>query len=185
MGDDFELDYNDLGNSGDYTASGGGSDSFLSGGIPFGTLQSLVGTGGPSAVYQPTMGAFPAAGAAGAAMVGGLVSLGARLAGMFGRGAGVASINGVKFAMSSLWPYIRKYGPAAVASALGIGLAELGALAMQAPQHGRKRRRGISAADITRTKRVIRFNRQLSRSLGTGRSRGGYGRPRRRPAYYC
>lgn len=97
---------------------------------------------------------------------------------MFGRGAGTAVINGVKFSMASLWPYIRKYGPASVAGALGISIAQLGALAMAAPQGKRRRRRGISARDISTSRRVIAFNKRLSRQLGTNRSYRSY-RPRR------
>lgn len=179
MDDDFA----DYGNSQDYVTDGAG-DTVDTGGVsfPMGNFAALAGTGGGYGV-TPTMGAFPAAGGAAAAALGAVATLGARLAGMFGRGAGSAVINGVKFSMASLWPYIRKYGPGAVAAGLGISIAQLGALAMQAPQHGRRRRRGISAADISRTKRVIRFNRQLSRSLGTGGGRGRTYRPRRRAAY--
>lgn len=186
MDEDF-IDFDSLGDSGDYQAydDGGGGFDFTGDQFSFPTpsLSSLVGSGTPSYGLTPTMGAVPsAAGVAGAAMAG-VMSLGARLAGMFGRGAGSAVINGVKFSMTRLWPYIRQYGPASVAAALGITVAQLGTLAMSAPQHPRRRRRGISSADIRRTKRVIRFNRQLSRSLGTGRSYSR-GRSRGRHAHY-
>lgn len=98
-------------------------------------------------------------------------------------GAGASfAINGVRGKMADLWPAVRQYGPAAVATALGIGAAELGQLLMQAPTGGgrRRRRRGISAANIRTAKRVIRFNKQLSRQLGTySGSRRGYRRGRR------
>lgn len=126
------------------------------------------GTGAANATFQQTNAVGAVVGAAGAAVV----SLGARLAGMFGRGAGRFVLNGVKGSMASLWPYVRKYGPASVAAALGISLAQLGQLLMAAPQGGRKRRRGISARDITTTSRVLRFNARLNRKFGM---RGGGG----------
>lgn len=185
MADDFDFADFDAGNSSDYqTYDGGDSADFDFGSVPLGSLTNLVGVGGPSggAVFQPTMGAVPAA--AGAAM-GAIASLGGRLAAMMGRGAGAAVINGVKFSMASLWPYIRKYGPTAVATALGISVAQLGTLAMNAPQGGRKRRRGISAADVRRTTRVLRFNQSLNRRFGRFGGGGGRGRARRgRHAHY-
>lgn len=189
MDDEYGGDYIDFSDSDSSSSYDILDDSGYTGGVqfPIAGLGSLVGTGGPAAStygasFQPTAGAFPALGGAAGAAMAGVMSLGARLAGMFGRGAGTFVINGVKGSMSRLWPYIRQYGPGAVAAALGITVAQLGALAMNAPQSPRKRRRGISAADIRRTKRVIRFNRQLSRQLGTGRRSSSY-RPRRRYAY--
>jgi hypothetical protein len=182
MGEEGEFDTFDYSTLDESTTGDVYSDS----GPNFGSLGGAaswlpVVTGGGGATYTPTAGVM---GAAAGAVTGAAVFLGSRLAAMMGRGAGSAVINGVKFSMSSLWPYIRRYGPGAVAGALGISLAQLGALAMSAPTTKRKRRRGISAADISRAKRVIRFNRRLSRSLGTSsRSRGFY-RPRGRHAHY-
>lgn len=180
MGDETEFDFGSTTSSDDTSGlDWSGVGDIVS---DYGSLAgSFLPTSG--ATYQPAMASVGSFGAAAGAAV---LTLGARLAGMFGRGAGSAVINGVKFSMASLWPYIRKYGPAAVATGLGISVAQLGALAMAAPQHKRHRRRGISAADISRAKRVIRFNRRLTRSLGTGggRSRGGYrGRSRGHYAY--
>lgn len=110
-------------------------------------------------------------------------SLGARLAGLFGgagaaarilsipgvRGsvtAGTAIINGVRVSLRTLWPYVRKYGPTAVAAALGIGAAELANLLMNAPQNPRHRRRGISARDISTTARVVKFTNKMQRTIG-------------------
>lgn len=156
----------------DFSTIIGGARSFLP-----------VSSGNGGAVFRPTMGAVPAAGGVAGAALGAVMTLGGRLAGMFGRGAGTAVINGVKFSMARLWPYIRQYGPGAVAAALGITVAELGALAMQAPQSSRKRRRGISSRDISTTSRVLRFNARLNRRFGQrGGSRRSY-RPRRRYAY--
>jgi hypothetical protein len=90
---------------------------------------------------------------------------------MFGARGASFTINGVKGSLASLWPMVRKYGPAGVATALGIGAVELGQLLMSAPTTARKRRRGISAGNIRTAKRVIRFNRSLSRSLGLNRGR--------------
>lgn len=170
------------------TADGGGDLADTSGGDTFnyGDLASLgrfvpvsLSDGGPR--FQQTAGSLGGIAAGAGALV---VTLGGRLAAMFGRGAGSAVINGVKFSMARLWPYIRRYGPGAVAGALGISLAQLGALALQAPMHPNKRRRGISARDISTTSRVLRFNARLNRRFGQGR--GGsrrYYRPRRRA--YC
>ena len=128
-------------------------------------------------------------------MVGGLgtIAMGATLWQVLRAGGGRfstwISANGVRARMADLWPAVRKYGPQAVAAALGIGIAELGQLMMHAPTSSPRRRgRGISAANIRTAKRVIRFNQRLSRQLGTGRGRGGY-RPRyaapRRRSRYC
>ena len=136
--------------------------SVISAGLP--VLASMGGLGG--VVSRAAGGGVIGSMAAGAATLGG------RLAAMFGRGAGTFMINGVKGSMSTLWPLVRKYGPTAVATALGISIGALGELLMRAPTTGRKRRRGISASNISTAKRVIRFNRNLSRSLGTNRGRG-------------
>lgn len=132
-------------------------------------------------------GGFPVTqtGAMGGAVMAGagvaLRSLWGVLRGAGGRGATFV-INGVKGRMADLWPAVRKYGPQGVMLALGIGADQLTQLLMQAPQQGgrRKRGRGISAADIRRAKRVIRFNRRLSRELGTNR---GYARRSYRRSY--
>ena len=106
---------------------------------------------------------------------------GATIWGVLRRGAGgilgwITSPSGVRFRMSDLWPAVRKYGPGAVATALGFTAAELANLLMQAPTTGRKRRgRGITAANIRTTRRTIKTLRGLSRLAGI--RQGGY-RPR-------
>lgn len=144
-----------------------------------GSLPSILGGGGGGQVMQTGMmgGAVMAgAGLAARSLWSVLRAGGARFSTFIGQ-------NGVKAKLADLWPAVRQYGPTAVATALGIGLAELGQLLVQAPTtRRRKRGRGISAADIRRAKRVIRFNRRLSRELGTSSSRRSY-RPRRRRYY--
>jgi len=127
-------------------------------------LNSLGSSGVNSAQFTPVMGSIGGfAAGAGAA----ILTLGGRLAGMFGRGAGSAVINGVKFSMSRLWPYVRKYGPTAVAAALGIGVEQLAALLAHAPMTGgTRRRRGISARDIRTTRRVVNFTNHMSKMIG-------------------
>ena len=117
-------------------------------------------------------GTAAAAGGAAAMTAGGLMTLGGRLAAMFGRSAGSFVINNVKGSMSALWPAVRKYGPGAVAAALGITVGALGELLMHAPTSAKKRRRGISARDLATTRRVGRWNQRLNRLFGRGRSRG-------------
>lgn len=190
MGDDDLMDF-DFGSTSasDYSDGGGFTDSLADwGGNGIGSVAGQfmpLSNSSPSG-YQQTAGSMPAIGGA---IVAGAMTLGARLAGMFGRGAGKAVINGVQFSMTRLWPYIRKYGPGAVAGALGISIAQLGALALAAPQHQKHRRRGISARDISTSRRVIKFNRRLSRQLGTGGGGGrrSYyrGRGRGRANFYC
>lgn len=134
----------------------------------------------------PTAGALgPAIGAVGAATM----SL-ARI--LSGRVPGLAAAiwrgsNGVWVRMRDLWPLTRKYGPYAVAAALGIGVDQLGRLLAEAPRtSGRRRRgRGISYADIRRTRRTIKQLRKMARLAGirTGGGYRGYYRPRRRRYY--
>lgn len=98
--------------------------------------------------------------------VGIAVGLAAKLAGMFGRGSSTILINGVRARLGELWPLVRKYGGTAVAGALGIGLGELGRLLMEAPQHKKRRRRGISGRDVATTRRVVRFVNTMQHQIG-------------------
>lgn len=145
-----------------------------------GQLPSIF-TGGAGGSVTPT-GAMGGAALAGAGAIG--RSLWSVLRAGGARFSTFISATGVRARLSDLWPAVRKYGPQAVATALGIGLAELGTLLTQAPTAPRRRRgRGISAADIRRAKRVIRFNKRLSRELGTNRGYRRSYRPRRRYGY--
>lgn len=130
---------------------------------------------------------IPTGGALGPALAGvgvAALSLGRILA---GRVPGLAAAvfrgaNGVWVRMRDLWPLTRKYGPYAVAAALGMGVDGLGRLLAEAPRSsGRRRRRGLSYADIARTRRTIRTIRKMARMAGirTGGGGGGY-RPYRR-----
>lgn len=126
--------------------------------------------GGGNIVPRPgvsqTMGALPLIGR-GAAMAG--TALGAMtLAGIFGAARGGASfvINGIKGTMPQLWKYTRKYGPAAVAQALGISVGALGTMLLQNPERARHRRRGISSRDIRTTKRVVGFVNRMAHDIG-------------------
>lgn len=130
----------------------------------------------------------PTAGALGGAVAAGGIWLGTYLARAFGRGAASAvftAANGIRVRINQLWPLVRQYGPQAVAGALGITLGGLGTLLAQAPTSGggRKRRRGISARDVTITRRTIKQLRKLSRLAGIRTGRGGYA-PRRRHRHY-
>lgn len=130
----------------------------------------------------------------GVAATGG-VWLGSLLARAFGRTAAAAvftAANGVRVRIAQLWPLVRRYGAQNVAGALGITVGALGTLLMQpgARTGARKRRRGISARDVTTTRRTIRQLRKLTQMAGIGgggrsRSYRSY-RPRRRSrGYYC
>jgi len=74
---------------------------------------------------------WPAAVAAGAVSLGAWLARGASTAGAIFRGA-----NGVTVKMGQLWPYVKKYGPMAVATGLGISAAQLATLLEQAPRSG-------------------------------------------------
>lgn len=105
--------------------------------------------------------------------------LGSLLARSFGRGAASAiftAANGVRVRINQLWPLVRQYGPTAVSGALGIGVGSLGALLAQAPTGGTKRRRrGISARDVTTTRRTLKTIRRFYGMMPTRRpSSGGY-----------
>lgn len=148
-------------------------------------LPSVISAG---AGMLPRMLGGGAIGGAVAAAGAGVVGLWAKLRGAAGGAAGNFIINGVKGRVADLWPAVRKYGPHAVAAALGIGAASLAEILAQAPMNATRRRRGrgISASDIRRAKRVIRFNRRLSAQLGTGRgrARGRSYYPRGRAHYH-
>lgn len=112
---------------------------------------------------------LPAMGAIGGAVMG----AGRTLASLFSRMASSATfnINGVRGTMPQLWRYTRKYGPAAVAQALGITVGALGAMLLSAPDAGRtRRRRGISARDIRTTKRVVGFVSRMASQIGCVRA---------------
>lgn len=146
----------------------------------FNDLGSIIAGGGEIMGGAASLGGLIRSGAGGGmvgSMAAGAATLGARLASMFGRSSGSFVINGIKGSMSQLWPAVRRYGPTAVAAALGIGAASLAELLMRAPTNPRKRARGISARDLRTTARVGRFNRKVNRLFGTGRSRGRSYRP--------
>ena len=153
----------------DTGATGGAGDltDFAGNFTPLATLASFAGSGTagtPLAMSSAgAMGAMPSVVATGAGV---LVSLGSKLAQMFGRAAGSFTINGVKGSMAMLWPYVRKYGPIAVATALGITVEALGSLLMHAPMHRKHRRRGISARDVRTTRRVVGFVNRISQDIG-------------------
>jgi len=99
---------------------------------------------------------------------------GRTVAGAVTRG-GSFNIGGVKASLKSLWPAVRKYGPGAVAAALGVSAQVLAQMLMDAPRGGARRRRGISARDIRTTKRVVGFTKRLAHDVGIrtgGRGRG-------------
>lgn len=87
--------------------------------------------------------------------------------------AGKIVMNGVTMSVRSLWPAIRKYGPQAVAAALGVSVATLMEMAMAAdPSMGARRRRGrgISARDVRTTRRVVNFVTRISHQIGCVRA---------------
>jgi hypothetical protein len=94
-------------------------------------------------------------------------------------GSGSFNIGGVRGSLRQLWPAVRKYGPAAVAAALGVSSQVLAQMLMDAPRGARRRRRGISARDIATTTRVVKFVNKISRKIGCVR-RPGSGYRRRR-----
>lgn len=154
----------------------GGDGGYNFGMAALGGAGSLIRSIGGGSVGGGATGAAVGGGMAAAAGAG-LVSLGSKLAGMFGRISGSFVINGVKGSMSALWPAVRKYGPAAVATALGISAAALADLLMHAPTSKKRRARGISARDLRTSRRTIRTVKRFSSMLGLGRrGRGHYHR---------
>lgn len=155
--------------------NGGGFD------IPWSSLPALIGGGGVSGGG----GIVPAAAGLGSIMRGGAAIAGAgmRTLGSLFRGAARAAsfnINGVTGTLPQLWRYTRRFGPQAVAAALGVTVAELGALLMTAPDAGRtRRRRGISARDIRTTKRVVGFVSKMASTIGCVRAPAHFRRKRR------
>jgi len=112
-----------------------------------------------------------AAGLGGMAMsLGSLLARAGGAAGAIFRGA-----NGVTVRMSQLWPYVRKYGPVAVYTGLGISAAQLATLLEQAPKGGggRGRGRGISARDVKTTRRTLKSIKKLYHMMPTRPSSGG------------
>lgn len=135
------------------------------------------GTPMPTVPGVQTAG-FPVMGA-----IGGAIAAGGRtLASLFSRAAGAATfnINGIRGTMPQLWRYTRRYGPAAVAQAMGITVGALGAMLLSAPDAGRsRRRRGISARDIRTTKRVVGFVSKMASQIGCVRAPAHFRRKRR------
>ncbi len=146
-------------------------------------LPGLVNGGAPGApagAIIPAMGTLPRTGAAilgGAAMGTGLRTLGS-LFGSATRGARFV-INGISGSIPQLWKYTRKFGPQAVAAALGIGVAELSVMLLQNPERAARRRRGISARDIRTTKRVVGFVSKMAHTIGCVRAPRHFTRSRR------
>lgn len=160
---------------GDVDLGGGGFN--LPSGIPYGGIvnSALGGSGGAVVTRTGALG--------GAAAMGAGVALRGLWTVLRSGGSRMSTfvINGIKGRMTDLWPAVSKYGPQAVAAALGIGAAELAQLLMAAPRGGRRRRqRGISAADVRRTKRVTSTLRRMTSQLGLGRGGGGGYRGRSR-----
>lgn len=134
-----------------------------------GQVFSDTPSGGAS--YPPGVipAAFPAVG-----VIGGMVAGGARtLASLFSRAGAAAAfnINGIRGTIPQLWKYTRRFGPGAVAQALGITVGALGAMLLSAPDAGRRyKRRGISARDIRTTKRVVGFVSKMASQIGCVRA---------------
>lgn len=126
---------------------------------------------------------WPAAAGAAVVSLGAWLARGASVAGAVFRGA-----NGVTVKMGQLWPYVRKYGPMAVATGLGISAAQLATLLEQAPRTGRgtgRRGRGITARDVKTTRRTLKTIKKLYHMMPTRRPAyagggGGYRRSYRR-----
>lgn len=186
------FDFGDFGDLGGGDAVGDAGD--IGGGFNAGSLGGFLpavfnqGGGNGSGGMVRTMGAAPAIGSA---MAAGGIWLGSLLARSIGRTAAAAvftAANGVRVRLGQLMPLIRKYGPQTVASALGIGVGSLGALVMQGgTERPKRRRKGISYADLARSRRTIRTIKRFSGMLGLNRGRGrarSYA-PRRRYARYC
>lgn len=132
-------------------------------------------------MQQANWPAVGAAAAAGAVWLGSLLSRGASAAGAIFRGA-----NGVSVRMAQLWPYVKKYGPFAVATGLGISAQQLATLLENAPRSGGgrgRRGRGISARDVKTTRRTLKTIRKLYHMMPTRRVSGGGGGYYRRRRY--
>lgn len=113
---------------------------------------------------------WPAAAGAAVVTLGAWLSRGANVAGAIFRGT-----NGVTVKMGQLWPYVRKYGPMAVATGLGISAGQLANLLEQAPRSGGRigrRGRGISSRDVKTTRRTLKTIKKLYAMM-----------PTRRPSY--
>jgi len=143
--------------------------------------QIFSDTPGTSVARMPGVmpAAFPAMGALG----GMAAAAGRTLASLFGGAARAATfnINGIRGTLPQLWKYTRRYGPAAVAQAMGITVGALGAMLLSAPDAGRsRRRRGISARDIRTTKRVVGFVSKMANTIGCVRAPRHFRRSKRR-----
>jgi len=174
----------DMGDMGDVSEVFSTSDESSDSGVTLGDIYDVYDEFGGGA-GSPDGGGMVRTASAGGVVAAGGVWLGSLLARRFGR-SGAAQVytfaNNLKVRASQLWDLVRSYGPARVAAAAGISAATLGAmLAATANTRGRrKRRRGISASNISTARRVISFNKRLSRQLGIRGGRGrSYSRPRR------
>jgi hypothetical protein len=150
-------------------ANGGGSDWLRIAQTAGQIFSDTPGGGSVATMPGVQQAGFPALGA-----IGGAIAAGGRtLASLFTRmgSAATFNINGIRGTMPQLWRYTRRYGPAAVAQAMGITVGALGAMLLSAPDAGRRgRRRGISARDIRTTKRVVGFVSKMANTIGCVRA---------------
>lgn len=157
----------------EFIPQAGPADTVLDSGGP-------MNGGGMQPVVWPSMAAAGGAAVAAAVSLGSLLARGASAAGAIFRGA-----NGVTVRMAQLWPFVKKYGPFAVATGLGISAQQLATLLEQAPRSGGgrgRRGRGISARDVKTTRRTLKTIRKLYHMMPTRRATygGGGGYYRRR-----
>lgn len=133
------------------------------GGLMNGGMMQTAGSLGPAMATLGTAGVW----------LGSVLARAGTAAGAIFRGA-----NGVSVRMAQLWPYVKKYGPFAVATGLGISAQQLATLLENAPRSGGgrgRRGRGISARDVKTTRRTLKTIRKLYHMMPTRRTYGGGG----------
>lgn len=121
---------------------------------------------GPSVVPTPAMSRVPALIGAGRSVVAPIL---ARASAAVGR----------RVTAKALIALARQVGIQAAATALGLSVTDIAHVIVTRP---RRRRRGITAAQIATARRVIRFNKSLSKSLGTTSRRAPTRRHHHHPA---
>jgi hypothetical protein len=86
-------------------------------------------------------------------------------AGAIGRGAAKLVIQGKRVSLATLKRLIKTVGPEGVALALGMSIAQLGQTLFEMEPKTARRRRGISYADIARTRRTLRKMQSMQAML--------------------
>lgn len=134
---------------------------------------------GPPAVPDYGGGMIQTAGATGTFARGAAAAVGGAVRAT-GRRAAKLVIQGRRVSLAQLKRLVRSLGPEAVAVALGLSVANLASIMFDMEPKTARRRRGISYADIARTRRTLRKFASMQSMIACAPARSRPCVPRRR-----